>query len=202
MISSSDISQAVHVLRRGGIVAFPTETSYGLAVDPTNERAVARLFRLKGRAAGKSVPIIAASTAMAARYAHLSSIERRLARRFWPGPLTIVLSLKKGTGFASGVAHKNGTVALRVSSHPIARALSRRLKKPITATSANLAGGPPAFRVSDIPAGIDYVLASGALRKRRPSTIVQVVRGEIRVLRAGAVGKGVSLDRRGYTSIV
>lgn len=191
----------IETLRAGGIVLFPTETSYGLAVDATNAAAVRKLIRFKGREPKKTFPLIAASATMVRRYTDIPRVLESLVRRHWPGPLTIVLPAKIGPigpmgrmgHIAGNVIAADGTVAIRVSSHPVARMLSRRLGRPIVATSANLAGQPAAYSVrawKKQTAGRpqpDAMIDAGALPRRRPSTIVAVKHGCVIVLRQGAV---------------
>ncbi|MFH1142341.1 MAG: L-threonylcarbamoyladenylate synthase, partial [Candidatus Uhrbacteria bacterium] len=142
------INKAVDVLRSGGTVVFPTETSYGLAVDATNHQAVDRLMKIKGRGS-KTLSVIVSSLAMAKQYVRVEGLAWKLARQFWPGPLTIVLPIL-GKDARKGVNRndiltdvfpkhciKDNQIAIRVSAHPIARELSKQLGRPITATSAN-----------------------------------------------------------------
>ena len=183
---TQQIGHAVAVLKQGGVALFPTETSYGLAVDATNPCAVKRLMRLKGRRTDKSFPLIVASTAMADRIGHLRCLGHRLAKAYWPGPLTLVVKERKGSGLARDVV-RDGTIALRVSSHPVARELSRRLGRPIVSTSANKAGFPSAYRVEDAGVAPDAVLNVGRLSKKKSSTVVSIVDKQMVVLRKGDV---------------
>ncbi|MBI2484711.1 threonylcarbamoyl-AMP synthase [Candidatus Uhrbacteria bacterium] len=182
------LREALRVLRAGGVALIPTETSYALAVDATNAAAVRRVFHLKGRAEQKTLPLIASSRVMAERYAVLGSMESALAKKYWPGPLTLVVPAKKNVGLAKGVVAKDGTIAIRVSRHAVARALSRRLKVPIVSTSANRAGEPPVFSPHDLSFSLDAVVDAGKLRQRKPSTIVRIVEGKIVILRQGKLG--------------
>jgi L-threonylcarbamoyladenylate synthase len=190
-VSEQSMRRAADVLRQGGVVVFPTETSYGLAADAASTRAVARVFAIKGRPAEKGVPLIASSLAMAERHAHLSLALRALARRIWPGPLTIVAP-RRGR-LAPGAVSTDGTVAIRVSSSEIARSLARRLGRPIVATSANRAGMSPAFSADAarqaFSSGLvpDFILDVGALPRQKPSTIVAERDGKLVVLREGAI---------------
>ncbi len=185
------LSQAVAVLREGGVVVFPTETSYGLAADATNEAAVRKIFALKGRETKKSVPLIAADRAMVDRYAALEPEVAQLAKKHWPGPLTVVASARRG--LAKSVVRTDGTIAIRVSSHPIARALAKRLGRPIVATSANVSGQPACYSVRafrkqiDLPSPVGCLIDVGALPHRKPSTLIKEEGGEIVVLRQGSV---------------
>jgi L-threonylcarbamoyladenylate synthase len=183
------IARAADVLRRGGVVAYPTDTLYGLAVDPRRDDAVARLYAAKGRDASTAVPLIAASLGQAQGAAIFGERELLLARRFWPGPLTIVMPAR--SGIAATVLGSGTTVALRVPSHAVARALAAAFGFCITATSANRSGHPPAVTGADVAgsleSAIDVLLDAGSVPGGLPSTIVEIGATGPRLLRAGAV---------------
>ena len=171
------------------MVAYPTDTLYGLAVDPRRDEAVARLYGLKGRDAWSAVPLIAASVEQAQLAAVMGAVELRLARAFWPGPLTIVMPPQPGL---SPVALGGGTtIGVRVPSHAVARALAAAFGFCITATSANRSGEPPAATGGDVAealaSAIDLLLDSGPVAGGPPSTIVEVTEAGPRLLRPGAV---------------
>jgi len=192
-ISPSEIQQAVDALRRGGIIVFPTETAYGLGADARSTRALKKINALKGRSPEKTPPLIVASFAMAERYGLFSAALRGLCKQFWPGPLTLVVPARKGTDLSRSAIHRDGTIALRVSSHPVSQMLSRRLKAPIVATSANRSGEPPCYDVDCLReiflSGKEpsVILDGGKLRGEKPSTIVKEEDGKIIVLRQGAI---------------
>jgi L-threonylcarbamoyladenylate synthase len=184
------LAQAVAVLRRGGLVVFPTETAYGLACDPSSAKAVKRVFAVKGRDPSKPLPLVAASAAQARRFAALGGLAAPLAAAYWPGPLSLVLPVR--TRLAPGVASKAGEYALRVSPHPVASALARGLGRPIVATSANRSGRPTPYAamevLGDLGALPDLVLDAGRLKKTPPSTLVRCSGEACEILRAGPVG--------------
>jgi L-threonylcarbamoyladenylate synthase len=186
------IVRAADVLRRGGLVAYPTDTLYGLAVDPRRDDAVARLFAAKGRGASSAVPLIAASIDQAREAASFGDRELQLARTFWPGPLTIVLPAR--SGLAAALLGGGTTVALRVPAHAVARALAAAFDFSITATSANRSGNPPAATGGGVAAAfdiapdlLDVLLDAGAVTGGPPSTIVEMAESGPRLVRAGAV---------------
>ncbi|MBI5369661.1 threonylcarbamoyl-AMP synthase [Candidatus Uhrbacteria bacterium] len=194
-LSHDDIQEAVAVLKNGGVVVYPTETAYGLAADATNERAVERVRAIKGREAWKTPPLIVADKQMAERYVMLSSVLNKLVHELWPGPLTIVAPVSDfgRQELAQGVI-RDGTVALRVSSHKIASALSRELGKPIVATSANVAGEPTCFDIVCVRTQFasqllqpDFFLDEGPLPECKPSTLIAECDGEVVILREGAI---------------
>jgi L-threonylcarbamoyladenylate synthase len=183
------IQEAVEVIRQGGIVGYPTETAYGLAVDPRSDEAVDRLFTVKERDASWPVALIAADSAQAERAGAFGPVERRLAEAFWPGALTIVVpAAPELSGRLSGGIH---TVGVRVPSHLVARALARLFGGCITATSANISGRPPAITAAEVEAAftdrIDVVVDGGPSPGGPPSTIVEIVRSVPVLHRAGAV---------------
>jgi L-threonylcarbamoyladenylate synthase len=183
------IAAGVDVLRGGGIVAFPTDTLYGLAVDPRNDEAVRRLFELKGRDAAVAVPLIAANEEQARTAGMFGDAELRLAKAFWPGPLTIVVPASPA--LSRDLLARGTTVAIRVPAHDTARALAEGLGYCVTSTSANRAGGPavedPARIDAEILEGIDLLIDDGPSPGGPPSTIVEVTRDGLRLVRAGAV---------------
>ncbi|MEO7271418.1 MAG: L-threonylcarbamoyladenylate synthase, partial [Vicinamibacterales bacterium] len=136
------IAQAGAILAAGGVVAFPTDTVYGLAADPRQPGAVDRLYEAKGRDRGIAMPLIAASFEQAHAAALFGPAEQRLAEAFWPGPLSIIVPAT--VSIAPALRGPGGTVAIRVPDHAVARALAQALGFPITATSANLSGQPAA----------------------------------------------------------
>jgi L-threonylcarbamoyladenylate synthase len=182
------IVEAAEVLRRGGVVAYPTDTLYGLAVDPTSETAVRKLFDLKGRDAAAAIALIAADPAQAEQAGRFGPIERRLGAAFWPGPLTIVVP---AADTLSRLLAPRGTLGVRVPAHAVARALAQHLGQCITATSANRSGATaPASAAGVLRAfseGVDLLLDAGAVRGGAPSTIVEVVDGRVTLHRAGAI---------------
>jgi L-threonylcarbamoyladenylate synthase len=180
------IARAGEVLRGSGVVAYPTETFYALGARAADPAACERIFLLKGREEGKPLPLIAADLEQVLLVAaELPDCLSRLAARFWPGPLTLVL--RAGLpGWTS--------LAVRVSSCPAARELARAAGGPITATSANRSGQPPARTADQVEAAfaacappLDLILDGGATPGGLPSTIVDLTGGEPRLLRAGPI---------------
>ena len=183
------IGRAVQVLRNGGVVAYPTDTLYGLAVDPRSPGAVRKLFDVKGREAGHAVPLIAVDLAQAERAAIFDARARRMAGEFWPGPLSLVLAAKPG--LVNDILATDRSVAIRVPASDVARAVAHRLDFCITATSANLTGHPPTSSPSVVRQTlgdrIDFVLDAGESPGGAPSTIVDLREPSPRLVRAGAI---------------
>ena len=188
-LHTRDPERAAEVLRRGGLVVYPTETFYGLGALLASAEAVARLAAAKLRPDGKPLPLVAADLAMArAVAAAFPPLAERLAARFWPGPLTLVLPA--APGLPPEVAG-GGTVGVRVPGSAPARELSRLAGGPITSTSANPSGGPPVTRPGDLDPAllsrVDAVLDGGEVPGGLPSTVVVLGPNGPRLLRAGAV---------------
>jgi L-threonylcarbamoyladenylate synthase len=169
------------------VFVYPTETCYGIGCDATNERLVERIYKIKGRDVKKQVSWIVADIDMAKQYVEFSSRAHELAKRFWPGSLTLVLR-KKDTG------DDIQTIALRVSSHPIAQKIVDILGKPIVATSANLSGAVSSYTIFEVVKQFkrcaekpDFIIDGGVLKKKAPSTIVEVIEDTVKILRQGEI---------------
>jgi L-threonylcarbamoyladenylate synthase len=186
--SPENIAEAAGVLRSGGVVAFPTDTLYGLAADPRRDDAVRRLFALKGRQPDAAVPLIAADLEQSMTAGEFRQQELRLARAFWPGPLSIVVPARP---LISRAALGGGsTLAIRVPAHAAARELAAAFGFPITATSANASGEPPAETADDVASavrGVDLILDDGRVAGGPPSTIVRFDDEVPTLVRAGAI---------------
>jgi L-threonylcarbamoyladenylate synthase len=195
------LAQAIAAIRNAELVVYPTETFYGLAADPYSDVAIDRLFAVKGREAAKAVALIAADTASAFAIAReVPAPARVLAEKFWPGPLTLVLPARDG--FGASLLGSDGGIGVRVSPHPIACALAAGLGHPITATSANLSGEPPAITVAQarsvLAERVKVYLEGGTLAGGAPSTVVVFEAAGVRIVRAGAISEDAiksALDR-------
>ena len=184
------VEAAARVLRAGGLVALPTETFYGLGAHAFDERAVARIFEVKGRPAEKPLLVLVDSFEMVARVAReVPDLGRRLAARYWPGPLTLVLPAHPAVPAA--LTAGTGTIGVRLSGHAVARALVAAVGAPVTAPSANLHGGASPRTADEVIAalggGIDLVLDGGATPGGPPSTVLDLTGAGPAILRPGAV---------------
>ena len=183
------MANLVKVLRRGGIVAYPTDTMYGLAVDPRNDIAVRHLFDVKARDRAAAVALIACDLPQAQEAGMFGASELALARAFWPGPLTIVVPAS--STLSKSLTGDLQTVGVRVPAHAVAQALAAAFASCITATSANLSGRPPALTADDVTAAlgsrIDAVIDAGPAPGGAPSTIVEVVSDHPVLRRSGAI---------------
>ncbi len=192
-LSLDNIAEALEMLRQGGVIVYPTETSYGMGCDATNIAAVERVFVMKNRPMTKALSVILPSLKEADKYVNFRPYSRRLAAYYWPGPLTIVATALAESTMSPHCASK-GRHALRVSSHPFAAALAAGLGRPIVATSANLSGQHDIYRAGDVLAtydamvdGPDAFVNGGDLPVVPPSTIVEVGAEGINVLRQGSI---------------
>lgn len=185
-----DLDAANETLRRGGLVAFPTETVYGLGADATNAAAVRRIFAAKGRPSTNPLIVHVSDSHVAQRYAkHWPPEAEALARRFWPGPLTLVVP--KSDAIVPVVTAGRETVGIRAPDHPVALELLRAFDGPVAAPSANRSN-----RVSPTTAGhvrrelgdrVDLILDGGRCRVGIESTVLDLTRSRPVILRPGAV---------------
>jgi len=184
------VARAAAVVRAGGIVAYPTDTLYGLAADPASPGAIGQLYRIKGRQVDQAIPLIASGIEQVEGCAgRLEPVARRLAERFWPGPLSLVIHAWAGL---DGAVHAGlETVAVRVPAHAVARALADACGWPITSTSANPSGHPatalPDVVCAALEGRVDAILDAGPAPGGPASTIVDTTGTTIRLVRAGAV---------------
>lgn len=183
------IREAAAVVRRGGIVALPTETLYGLGADPFNPRAVERIYQVKGRDHGKPLILLIRDLKVLDTLAkEVPTWANPLINHFWPGPLTLLF--KASPMVPAEVLGGGKTIGLRISSSPVVRALLERVDA-VTGPSANRAGASPLKTGFDVFSGfrgkIDLVLDGGQVRDTTPSTVVDLSRTPLTVIREGSV---------------
>lgn len=187
---NADIGRAVSALAEGGVAIYPTETFYALGGDPNSESAVKRIFVLKGRNFSKPLPLIASDRSAILRVAsRWPEAADRLTEAFWPGPLSLLLP---AAPCLSPLLHAHtGVLAVRISPHPVAASLAKRLGGLIISTSANLSGEPPCRSVDEIPSalrnGVDVIVSAGELAGLLPSTIVDMTQTPPLLVREGAI---------------
>jgi len=199
--ASEIASKATDVLKNGGVILYPTDTLYGLGADALSDKAVAKIVAIKGRDEGKPMHAIVADLDMAAEYAEISNDARLLIKEFG-GSVTLILKKKKGMD--SGIAKNIETFGIRIPNHPLCIEMCRAFGKPITATSANVAGMRSERSVDAILAqlressyasvlqktsieNINLVIDAGTLEERQPSTVVDLAHEEPIIIREGAV---------------
>lgn len=176
--SDENVQEAGALIRTGALVAFPTETVYGLGADATNGEAVARIFEAKGRPRFNPLIVHVASLAHAENLADFPPLARTLTKRFWPGPLTLVLPRLPRSGLSDLVSAGLDTIAVRCPSHPLARQLLAASGRPIAAPSANLSGhvSPTSAGhvAADLKVGIAMILDGGDTEHGLESTVIRI----------------------------
>ncbi|MEJ0094765.1 MAG: L-threonylcarbamoyladenylate synthase [Methylocella sp.] len=187
------ITEAAAIIRGGGLVAFPTETVYGLGADATSEAAVARIYAAKGRPSFNPLIAHVANLADAEMQGRFTPEASRLAKLFWPGPLTLVLPLARSAAVCAAARANQNTVALRIPSHPVALSLIAAAGRPLAAPSANLSGRVSpviaAHVAQDFGGAIDLILDGGPCSVGLESTIIACLDGSPRLLRPGGISR-------------
>jgi len=191
------LAEAVRIMREGGVVAFPTETFYGLGADARNETAVEKIFRIKGRNFRNPLSVIVANDReLIPLVEEIPAAAQILMQTFWPGPLTLIF--RASSSVLPRLTADTGKIAIRVSSHPVARLLAAGLAGPLTATSANPSGGPECSSadavirtLGDLP---DAVIDGGETPGGAGSTILDVTVFPPRILREGAIPRSLVLN--------
>lgn len=173
--AGSALAEAAGVISKGGIVAVPTESFYGLAVDATNETAIERLLEVKNRPPDNPILILISSSSVLERYVRdVSPTARRLIQSFWPGGLTIIF--EAGPAISPLLTAGTGKIGVRLSSHPVPTELSKIAGVPITGTSANISGQSACVTGAEVMAafgnGIDLILDGGQTPGGKGSTIL------------------------------
>ena len=189
MTKIQDLANAAKIIRDGGLVAFPTETVYGLGADATNEMASRKIYEAKGRPSDNPFIVHVYDLAEAEKVAYLCPISRKLFETFSPGPITVVVQ-KKPTICDTATAGLN-SVGVRIPSHPVAREFLKLCGVPVAAPSANISGklSPTTAQMvlQDLDGRIDGIIVSDDIECGLESTVVGVVNGEIKLLRTGSV---------------
>lgn len=195
-----ELEEAVRSLNSGGVVVFPTDTLYGLGADVFSLAALQRIFSIKGRRADLALPVLVAGLDQVEAVAQpMSAQAQRLAERFWPGPLTLVMRRSPDLpGLVTGGAD---TVAVRMPGHPVPLELARRLGRPITGTSANRSGQPDLLDLSALENQlgnlVDHIIQTGPVPAGTASTIVNVTGDTPQLLRGGAISLEEILEAAG-----
>lgn len=206
VLTQTQLDEAVSLLKKGKVLIFPTETTYGMGCDATNTKAVESVFKIKERDSSKVMLVVVPDVEMAKKYLAWNSLINKLAGKYWPGPLTVVAGyigtiLKAGLGkipsqyfLAPGVISSEDNLAIRVSAHPVLKYLSEKIGRPLVATSANISAAGNSYDSQDLikifsdrTEKPDAILDFGQLPPMPPTTIVQATRGVLQVLRQGDV---------------
>ena len=182
------IKSAVAILRSGGIVAFPTDTVYGIAAMPLNKKAVRKLYNIKKREKNKPVALLISSKKMAVKFAaEIPPKARKLIARHWPGPLTLIFKKKRSVPdfLTAGLP----SIGIRMPENKIALSLIRKAGGALAVTSANISGKKPAVSANQIEKlkGIDLIIDGGKCKIGVPSSVIAVTSGKLKVLRKGSI---------------
>lgn len=193
-IRESQFRKAITVLRGGGLVIAPTETFYGILADAYSLKAVKRLVKLKERAYGNPIPLLAGDTITVTKaVAFIPPIFKSLTERFWPGPLTLVLQAAQG--LPEGITAGTGSVGIRIPAQSPALDLTKYFRGPLTATSANFTGEPSPRSVRDLDEalvqGVDLVIDGGWTQGGQPSTVLNLTVNPPELIRRGVLGKEI-----------
>jgi len=191
------IGEAVAILKSGGVIGFPTETFYGLGADARSEAAIGKIFDAKGRDFNNPILVVIGEPGQVDLFAQdIPAQARALMKRFWPGPVTILF--KASAAVSPKLTAGSGKIGIRLTSHPIARELSRRLGGPLTATSANLSGAPECSAaeevLSQLEGRLDGLVDGGRTPGGKGSTIVDVTASPAKVLREGVIAAALIQD--------
>ncbi|MEO6728628.1 MAG: L-threonylcarbamoyladenylate synthase [Candidatus Dojkabacteria bacterium] len=187
------LEKSLKVLKEGGLIIFPTETSYGMAVDASNEDAVSKLLKYKQRPPGKAISIAVNSKDMASQYVEINSTADNIFDKFLPGPVTIVSNSKHIVD--SRLEAENGTLGIRIPNYKFVLDLVTAFGKPITSTSANVGGGKTPYSIKDILDGlsenklelIDLAIDAGDLPRNPPSTVIDTTNEDLKIYRQGRI---------------
>lgn len=188
----SAIVDAVEILKKGGSVVYPTDTVYGLGVNPFDDFAVRRLFRIKKRSVNKPVPLIVKSIAMAKKLAYMNARKEKILRTLWPGAVSVVLY--KREIISSFISAGAQTVALRIPASDFCADLIKAFNGPLTSTSANISGEQATNDVKVIMERFreemhkpDLIIDAGVLEIKQPSTVIDLTSEKPKILRVGPV---------------
>lgn len=194
---TNHLIQAATCIKNGGLIAYPTETVYGLGGDPFNQQALIRLFRAKGRDADKAIIVLIRGLQDLHQIAsEIPSIAEPIINTFWPGPLTLIF--KAQSHLPPELLGGRDTIAVRHSSAPIAQELLDHIEGPLTSTSANRSGSPSALSAQEVQAqlgdSLDLILDGGTSTQSQPSTILNLATDKPTILREGVITKNALQD--------
>lgn len=186
------LARAAEILAAGGILAYPTETFYGLGADATNEKAIRKIYAIKGRNFNSPISVIIDKKEnLCPLVEEVPAVAQKLMQAFWPGALTIIF--KAAAGISPILSASTGKIGIRISSHPVAGALALSLGGPLTATSANMSGAAECSTAADvlrqIGDKIDAVIDCGETAGKKGSTIIDVTFHPPQILREGVISK-------------
>lgn len=185
-VNNKSLKKAVEILKKGGLLVYPTETAYGIGCDATNRKAVKKVYRIKKRSCKKPLSVIFGSLEHAKKYVNLDKVGASLIKAFMPGPLTLVAKPKKRLA-----SSPKNEIAFRIPANRFALSLAKKFKKPITATSANISGEKPVYGVKKafnlFNGKADAIVDAGNLPNRKVSTVFNLL--NMQIIRKGAINE-------------
>jgi len=186
-----EIEHAAEIIKNSGLVIYPTDTVYGLGADAFDRQAVLRVFEAKQRRLDKPISIAVASMEQAREVVEWNNAANVIAKKFLPGPLTIIL--KKKAKFPDELTAGEDKIGIRIPNHPVALELIKLVGNPITTTSANISGQPDPRTaeeaVKQIGKKVDFVLDAGKCKIGEPSTVIDLTAGKVEIIRKGSLSK-------------
>lgn len=184
------IEESIKVIKEGGVIVFPTDTIYGLVCDATNQKAIQKLFQIKKRDFKKPIPVFVKDIEMAKQIAMVDEKQESFLKKVWPGKITVILKAK--IDFPQGVLGEDKTIGLRIPDYVPLNTLFNKTNKPLSGTSANLAGEHSCLDINDVVAQFaneklqpDLIVDAGTLNSSQSSTVVDLTGKELKVLRTG-----------------
>ena len=191
--NTEGIKEAVKKILEGGIIFIPTDTVYGIAANPYNDKAIKKIFSIKKKSLNNSLVLLCSNYKMAKKYAIFNKIADNLKKQFWPGPLTLILKKKSNLKISKKWVSKNNSIGLRIPDHSIPKKIINKCNFPIFCTSANISGKKSCRNVNDIVKNFKNkkitIINGGKTKFGIDSTIIDVTKDKINILRKGYINK-------------
>jgi L-threonylcarbamoyladenylate synthase len=190
------VEEIVKLIRKGGIIACPTDTIYGLIADATNGKAVKKVLEIKKRRSQKPFPIFAKDIKMTKALAQIDREQQKFLTKIWPGEVTVVLKQREDCGLPKILFGKTKTIGLRIPKHKLVNILLEKINKPLIGTSANISGRPGSTEIKKVLAQFkdkryqpDLIIDAGNLKLSKPSAVVDLTGSDPKILRTGELSK-------------
>ena len=191
--NTEGIKEAVKKILEGGIIFIPTDTVYGIAANPYNDKAIKKIFSIKKKSLNNSLVLLCSNYKMAKKYAIFNKTADNLKKNFWPGPLTLILKKKSNLKISKKWVSKNNSIGLRIPDHSIPKKIINKCNFPIFCTSANISGKKSCRNVNDIVKNFKNkkitIINGGKTKFGIDSTIIDVTKNKINILRKGYINK-------------
>ena len=191
--NTEGIKEAVKKILEGGIIFIPTDTVYGIAANPYNDKAIKKIFSIKKKSLNNSLVLLCSNYKMAKKYAIFNKIADNLKKNFWPGPLTLILKKKSNLKISKKWVSKNNSIGLRIPDHSIPKKIINKCNFPIFCTSANISGKKSCRNVNDIVKNFKNkkitIINGGKTKLGIDSTIIDATKDKINILRKGYINK-------------